>query len=281
MTGNQPVTVTVAAGSETWKNAAGDTLYAREESDAGLSVQLSLPASGNGYVPGLSYDENRTTVDTLSFSLSAFLVRDPSAADETEAEAAETDAYDPDSDWGDVDSWDEYGYDEDDEDEDDLWWDDSEEDFPDLLIEFHADGTGLPLALPADSAFVLSASVMGALYPDYGFSLNGETKKDGAVTLSLTKPSDPGGTPVTILQCAGTFVPSVEPIVVPDYMQESLENMYNVFSFNEQKIAAFRSKVLPPLVRSIFSFVAAAPTSACQSFLDDLTDTGMLDMLLN
>ena len=55
---------------------------------------------------------------------------------------------------------------------------------------------------------------------------------------------------------------------------------YNVFSFNEQKLGEFTDKVLPPLVRSVFSFVAAAPTSACQSFLDDLTDIGVLDMLL-
>ena len=63
-------------------------------------------------------------------------------------------------------------------------------------------------------------------------------------------------------------------------MYASLENIYNVFSFNELTLAEFRSKVLPPLVKNVFSFIAAAPTSACQSFLDDLTDIGLLDMLL-
>ena len=64
-------------------------------------------------------------------------------------------------------------------------------------------------------------------------------------------------------------------------MRKSLEGTYNVFSFNEQTLAAFTDKVLPSLIRSVFPFVAAAPTSACQSFLDDLTDSGILDMLLN
>ena len=63
-------------------------------------------------------------------------------------------------------------------------------------------------------------------------------------------------------------------------MQETLGDIFNAFSFNEQKLANFKSRVLPPLVKNIFSFVAAAPTSACQSFLDDLTDIGLLDMLL-
>ena len=68
---------------------------------------------------------------------------------------------------------------------------------------------------------------------------------------------------------------------VPDYMQKSMEGTFNVFSINEQKLPAFTKAVIPPLVRSIFSFVAAAPTAACQSFLDDLTEIGILDMLLD
>lgn len=285
VTGGKPVTVTVTPDSETWQNAAGDMLYFREESETSLSLALSLPASGNGYMPSLSF-ERQDIDNTISFDAAAYLLRDASSGSQSADKSVEA----SDDEYSDEEVYDEsyndeYGYDDDydydsDYDEDE-WWNESEEDFPDLLIEFHASGTDLPRSLPADSAFTLSASVIGALYPDYGFSLNGETKKDGAVTLSLIKPFDIGDTPVTILECSGTFVPSASPISVPDYMQESLEGVYNVFSFNEQKIAAFRSKVLPPLVRSIFSFVAAAPVSACQSFLDDLTDTGFLDVFLD
>ena len=60
-------------------------------------------------------------------------------------------------------------------------------------------GTGLPLSLPADAAFSVSVSVQGALCPDNAFCIDGETKKDGYLLLSLRKPKpadDPaaGGT---------------------------------------------------------------------------------------
>ena len=53
-----------------------------------------------------------------------------------------------------------------------------------------------------------------------------------------------------------------------------------MFSFNEQRLSDFTSEVLPSLIRGILSFVEAAPASACQSLLDDLTDIGILDMLI-
>ena len=64
-------------------------------------------------------------------------------------------------------------------------------------------------------------------------------------------------------------------------MREDLENVFNVFSINEQKIPELNSRVLSPLIRNLLSFVAAAPTAACQSFLDDLTDIGVLDILVD
>ena len=56
---------------------------------------------------------------------------------------------------------------------------------------------------------------------------------------------------------------------------------YNIFSFNEESLADFTGKVIPAAVRNVISFVAAVPTAACQSLLDDLTDIGLLDMLLD
>ena len=98
--------------------------------------------------------------------------------------------------------------------------------------------------------------------------------------LSLCKPESDEDTPVEILRCTGTLLPR-ETEEVPDYRKKSLDDVYNVFSFNEESLADFRNQVIPHLVRSVMSFVEEAPTSACQSFLDDLTDTGLLDMLLN
>ena len=64
-------------------------------------------------------------------------------------------------------------------------------------------------------------------------------------------------------------------------MQLPLDTYYNVFSFNETRLAEFRNKVVPLVLRSVLTFVSEMPTSACQSFLDDLTDSGVLNMLLD
>ena len=84
---------------------------------------------------------------------------------------------------------------------------------------------------------------------------------------------------VPVFSCSGTLSPA-GPRDIPDYQRHSLEGVYNIFAFNEETLAAFSHEVLPPLVRSLFTFIEAAPTAACQSFLDDITDLGVLDMLL-
>lgn len=264
VTESKPVTVSVSQNSEIWKNAAGDTLFSRMESDHSSSVYLSLPASGNGYSPFFSFTRQADS-QAFGFDLAASVRRDPSVASvsaDTEGSGGSYDEYDdPD------------GY---------AAGDDSAESFPELMLDFRITGSGLPLSLPADAAFSLSVSVLGALYPDYSFCIDGETKKDGIISLSLLKPYSGGSeAPVCIFRCTGSVLPAAEPKHVPNHMHTQLEGTYNVFSFNERKLSLFTEKVLPPLIRSVFSFVAAAPTSACQSFLDDLTDIGVLDMLLN
>ena len=149
---------------------------------------------------------------------------------------------------------------------------------PDLMLYLSLAGEGLPRSLPADSDFTVTASILGALYPDYSFRLLGTTKKDGTVSLSLCKPGDSETEPVRIFSVSGTMTPaSWGPI--PDYMKKNLDNVINVFSFNEVSLAEFRNRAVPLLLRSALTFVSAAPTSACQSFLDDLTESGVLGLL--
>ena len=302
VTNDEPVSVTVAPGSEIWQNAAGDTLFSRQESDDSFSVKLSLPASENGYVPDLSI-VRQDNGQTLSFDVAASVRRNASAVsagtpakedgsyEEPVADESEYNAdYDEDAVY--EEEYDNYSEEYEGYSEDESYGgygtyggyrgpNASEADLPDLLLDFRASGAGLPAMLPADSCFSLTLSILGAVYPNYSFRIEGETKKDGAVTLSMSKPQGGSSEPSEILRCTGTFLPAAELKDVPDYQQISMEGTFNVFSINEQKLPAFTNAVIPPLVRSIFSFVAAAPTAACQSFLDDLTEIGILDMLLD
>ena len=154
-----------------------------------------------------------------------------------------------------------------------------EESLPASLIHLTVDAEGIPASLPADSSFDMFINLLEKIFPNFGAIIHGETKKDGSLLLTVRKPDNNGMESEEIFCCTGTLVPAAARDI-PNYMQKELDGVYNVFSFNEQTLAEFRNKVLPLLVRSIFRFVEAAPTSACQSLLDDLTDSGILDMVM-
>ena len=129
-------------------------------------------------------------------------------------------------------------------------------------------------------AFSASASILGAAYPNYAFLLKGATKKDGAFSLSLCKPGSADAEPAGFFSVSGTVVPA-EPDQIPDYRKKSLKNVTNIFAMNDETLAEFSDRMIPLAVKSLLTFVAEAPTSACQSLLDDLTDLGVLGMILH
>ena len=303
VTMNQPLTVTVGDGSVTWENVLGKILFSRVETADSLSVLLDLPATENGYVPAFSLVSNDNG-STYNFELRADLCKEgfeipvdgviekakPSEAGLPD-EVMEEEVTEPEEEEEEIieevyeEYEDDYNYDYEDEEFDSYV---EEEDFddvaslPDLLLHVYAKGENLPKELPADSSFDLTGTTFGEAYPDYSFCLHGETKKDGYLLLSLRKPKPAGdpAEPEEIFSCSGTMIPA-EPREIPDYMQLPLDTYYNVFSFNETRLAEFRNKVVPLVLRSVLTFVSEMPTSACQSFLDDLTDSGVLNMLLD
>jgi len=301
ITGGQPVTVSVDENSETWRNAAGDVLFSRVRNGSDLSVSFALPPSKNSYVPSFSFSSCRDQ-QSLSFNLAASVIRDESASaslpdrDESgESEESDENVYGPASD-GDYEEDEEYGdYEEDEEYEgydyegEDYGSDGEEEKGnavddgvrkPDTLLKWSIAGSQLPVSVPSDSSFEIVVSLEGAAYPNYSFVLKGRTKQDSSLSLSVCKPGSGEEASDVIFTCSGTLVSGGNK-EVPNYMRHPYKELYNVFSFNEERLADFKEKVIPPLVKSVFAFVAEAPTSACQSFLDDLTDMGVLHMLLN
>ena len=295
VTGGQSVSVTVDESSETWKNAAGDVLFSRVSQGNDFSVFFTLPASKNRYVPAFSFSTSRDE-RSLSFDLAASVLRDESAPaslpEQEESEDSDENVYAPVSD-NDYEEDEEYGDYEEDEEYDGYEYEDEdygEEDEegevddgikrPDTLLKCGIAGRQLPVSLPSDSSFSIVVSMEGAAYPNYSFVLKGQTGQDGSLSLSVCKPGSAEEASDVIFSCSGTLVSGGNK-EVPNYMRHPYKELYNVFSFNEERLADFKSKVIPPLVKSVFAFVAEAPTSACQSFLDDLTDMGVLHMLLN
>ena len=291
ITGFKAVTITTGEGSEAWTTESGQTLYTRQESDDALSVSVTLPASNNGYEPLFTYS-SANDGSTVSFKLETSLNRDPHAIvlkPVSEEEEYAEEGYGMYDEYEDEDG---YYYDEDFDEEADSeggyynYYDDygesgtlREESLPTSLIHLTVDAEGLPASLPADSDFDICVNLLEKIFPNFGAKIHGETKKDGSLVLTVRKPDNEGKESEEIIRCTGTLVPAAARDI-PNYMQKELDGVYNVFSFNEQTLAEFRNRVLPLLVRSIFRFVEAAPTSACQSLLDDLTDSGILDMVM-
>jgi hypothetical protein len=267
VTGGKNVNVKIKSGSETWSDSRGNVLYSREESENESSLAISLPADQYGYIPSFTYS-GLTEDRSFSFRCLGSVVR----TERTHPSDVVSD--ESDEDWANYE-------DEDGEEESiELGYTASSDLWPDTLLNLSVSGSGFPLSFPVDSAFSVTAALSGAVYPNFATFVQGETKSDGTVSLRICKPSSGENNPVTIFECRGKILPA-EPVTLPDYLLYSYANAYSVFSFNEESLAQFRSNVLPSLIRSVFSFIAAAPTAACQSFLDDLTDMGLLDMLLN
>ena len=301
VTGGEPLSVTVDKHSELWQDAAGNTLFSRRTEEDYTSLQLSLPASENGYIPSLTV-RTQSDEETCGFGFSASVLRDPDFSSRKSAFSDE-DNYFPYTDDGEYDEEvvDEEVVDEDVIDEEvveeevvdeevmeeadgdePVTGEDGDEDtsVSDRLLSLRAAGTGLPRKLPADSSFSVSAAVTGAVYPNYAFFLQGNTKKDGSVSVSLYKPGSAETAPVEIFRVFGTVSP-VEGKEAPDFRKKSVKEAYNIFSLNDQTLAEFTAKIIPLAVRNLLSFVAEAPTASCQALLDDLTDLGVLGMLMN
>ena len=281
VTGGEPLTVSAGKYSEVWQNAAGDTLFSRQKGKNSFSLKLSLPASENGYIPRLSV-RSGSNGETASFGISASVTLSEEQAAAQKEAAAENGAYaDGEGEEEIVEEVLEY----EEEDYDSSDYDGIGGDYgmaslkPENLLSVRAVGSGFPVSLPAESVFTVSASVTGAAYPNYAFFLQGSTTKDGAVSVSLRKPGNEQTAPVEIIRVTGTLAPAASEEITRT--KRSLDKAYNMFAMNDQSLSAFSKKMIPAIVKNLLSFVAAAPTSACQALLDDLTDLGIMGMLLN
>ena len=278
----EPITVEVGEGTETWQNAAGQTLFAREEADGSLTWSLTLPADENRYVPALSFT-GTTADDTFSFSLDGSMIRESGPAlppgfedqgftplEDEEEEYSEEEYAEESREYEESEESEEFegGY----EDEEGSQW-------PETMVKLSASGTSLPLSIPSDSSFSLAASVEGALYPNFNISVQGKTEKDGSIDVSVSVPGE-GGSPEQLLSLKGSVTLSADPVdTIPDYSKKELYGNFNFFSFSEYALSIFKSIVTKPLLKGLLDFVAEAPTAACQSILDDLTDAGIINMM--
>ena len=327
VSGGKPLTVEIGQGTETWKNAAGTTLYTSQETENGMSCAFTLPATENRYEPRLFFSRE-TGANGLSLNLQASYKRPhkdpdpgtdeepseeepaeeepaeeepasptPAPADESPAEPAVSDVpgetpavpenAGPKSGEGGgsfsdmiEEEEEEEEYNEEGAGEEGEGYQSEADAYPDNLLELSVSAEGIPVSLPSDSSFSLTAVLKGALFPNVALTLLGETKKDGALSLTLCKPGSGETGPVPVLTVQGTVTPT-EPSMVPSYRHKVFHGAYNLFSINEEKLVRLKQDVAPGLLGAALNFIAEAPTAFCQSLMDDLTDLDVLGMFLD
>lgn len=292
----EPLTVEVGDGTEVWQNVTGATLFSRKSSEGSEVWSLTLPADENRYAPTLSYSGAETD-GSFSFTLDGSMIRQKIALPPgfSEEDFSPLTGGDEEGEYGEYEDS-VYPITGGDEDGESGEYDDGgypvtgsaeefEEDgqWPETILLVSASGSSIPTSLPCDSAFSVDASVKGALYPNFNLSIAGKTEKDGAVSVSFSLPQK-DASPGAMLSLAGTVVRSAVPVeTAPDYnyTPDKLYGTYNFFSFSEYYVAKFKNAVTEPLVKGMLDFIAEAPTSAVQAFLDDLTDSGVLGMMMD
>ena len=281
VTHGKALTVTIENGTETWQNDVGHTLFFREETDHSLAWTLSLPETESRYKPYCSFLRESDGNGCFSFRLDATYLReakepaptDASAAGNGEKAAEEVVVEDGEE------ILVEEGEEILSEDDENPYREDSDS-WPDRILEISVSGSGIPEKLPADTAFSVSVLERGALFPNVAFLINGETKSDGSAFLSVRKPAAGGNEAVEVFRMEGTVVP-VEPPLVPEYRGKVFHGAYNLFSMNEEKVGRLKKDIMPGLLGTTLNFVAEAPASFVQSFLDDFTDLGLLGLFAN
>ena len=302
----EPLTVEINEGTETWQNAEGTTLFAKDKTDNSVMWSLTLPADENRYTPTVDYSA-KTVDGYFSFNLDGSMIRGKAAlppgiseedyspvtgedeeseeseeAGENEEEVSPVTGSEDESE-GEEKPESEEKFEGEEESEGEYEEEEEDSQWPEVMIQLSASGDSIPTILPCDSSFSISSSVKGALYPNFDLTISGKTEKDGSVSVSFSVPQS-GTDPMPLLSCAGTILPSDVPVeTVPDfnYEPEQLYGTFNFFSFSEYSMAYFKETVTDSLVKGLLDFVAAAPTAACQSLLDDLTDSGILSMMMD
>ena len=139
-------------------------------------------------------------------------------------------------------------------------------------------GARLPQAWPEASSSEMQLILSGSLVPNLSLNAFFESKENGDFSAEIRIPSSASGEGEMIMTADGSVTPRT--FEVYRYSREFMYQHTDILRLNDATMASFLSRVRSSAVRGLLGFLAGIPASACQSILDDLTDSGILEMLL-
>ena len=148
------------------------------------------------------------------------------------------------------------------------------------LFDLKVSAAALPDSWPAECDSLVNFNLTGGLLANVGFTAFLKGAADGSLTLEIRKPSldpEPGD---LMLSLSGSLVPLEETALVSTYDPAEFAASTDILRVNDSSLSVFVGKVLPSFAQGILRFLFGIPTSSCQVILDDLTEYGVLNMLL-
>lgn len=124
-----------------------------------------------------------------------------------------------------------------------------------------------------DSRITLDSSLLGSL--DMLLSIS--CQQDGSFTLCLSTPADSEMSETVRIE--GILTPR-EIIAAPSFNIGEILTYVNIFSVNDVTLNEFVHAIARPAVTGALAFLVEVPASAMQSVMDDLTDFGVLGVVL-
>lgn len=153
----------------------------------------------------------------------------------------------------------------------------SENNEADNLLTLNLDAA-LPAAMPADAVCESTVKLSGVLLPNFDLTAVLLTGASGNFTLSVSEASGENAGQEAF-SVNGTLIPHPN-APAPWYEIGDLIQFMNIFSVNDVTLQEFVHQIARPAVTGMLAFLVEVPASACQSVMDDLTDFGVLSVIL-
>lgn len=144
-----------------------------------------------------------------------------------------------------------------------------------ILCELSA--TGLPTVWPTDSNGEITVSLSGENFYNIGLQMHFDAQSSGDYHMVFSYPSDHS----ELLEIKGAVTERAGLPAPVLHNDNDFPSLINPCSINETLLSQTMESILNPFIKYALPFLAEVPVSSCQSLMDYLTDSGLLDTILN
>ena len=148
------------------------------------------------------------------------------------------------------------------------------------LVNLQASFLAVPTVWPANSQSLISLSLTGGLLQNIGLSVYMATEENGYLHMDVRKPTvdyEPGPVMLTV---EGYMNPKGPDTTILEFDLADGDGSLDLLVANDSTIRNFLPDLVQPMLEGMLRFLVGIPTNSCQTLMDDLTDLGVINLLL-